>query len=189
MARTVDDALKIINRAEFMPEDVKPLAKRDRAAAIGYGQTISQPTTVKRMLRWLDVRPGQKVLDVGSGSGWTTALLAYLVGPEGFVHAVELVPELVKFGRANFKKTKLTNARFHQATAVYGWPEEAPFERILVSASADKVPPELVDQLAGGGKMVIPVGYDILEISKSAKGTLDKKVHPGYVFVPLLPQS
>lgn len=186
MKRTVDQAFSAISRREFMPPEVKELADFDHAAGIGYGQTISQPTTVKRMLNWLDVKPGQKVLDVGSGSGWTTALLAYLAGAKGRVHAVELVPELVKFGRDNFKSTGLSNAVFHQAGKQLGWPQAAPYDRILVSASATELPKALIDQLKPSGKLVIPINYDILEITKEPGGSTDIVTHPGYVFVPLI---
>lgn len=169
-----------------MPDEAKQLAGIDRAAGIGYGQTISQPTTVKRMLKWLDVQPGNKVLDVGSGSGWATALLAYLTGPRGMVYAVERVPELLEFGQSNFEITGMKNAKFHQAGEQLGWPKEAPYDRILVSASTGELPQELVDQLKPGGKMVIPIEHDILEITKNSNDTLDKVVHHGYVFVPLI---
>lgn len=153
---------------------------------IGHGQTNSQPTTVKMMLEWLDVKPGKKVLDVGSGSGWTTALLAYLVGTRGKVYAVERVPELVKFGRENNKKAGVTNTEFFEAGKTYGLPQHAPYDRILVSASARELPPELPGQLKVGGKLVIPVREDILEITKTGKETYKTITHPGFVFVPLV---
>lgn len=176
----------MVDRANFVPKDLRGSADIDAPLPIGYGQTNSQPYTVRLMLRWLDPQPGDKVLDVGSGSGWTTALLAYLVGSKGWVYAVERVPELVEFGEENCQRTGVKNARFFTAGDEFGLPKEAPFDRILVSASADELPPELVDQLKIGAKMVIPVQNDILEITKKSAGDLDIKRHPGFAFVPLL---
>lgn len=186
MADRITEAFEAIDRANFLPPDMKHAAEFDSPIPIGYGQTNSQPYTVRLMLEWLDPRPGEKILDVGSGSGWTTALLAYLVGPKGRVYAVERVPELVEFGRQNAERAGVKNAEFYPAGEEFGLPDEAPFDRILVSASADELPQELIDQLKVGGKMVIPVQNDILEITKKTRGDLDIKKHPGFVFVPLL---
>lgn len=174
------------DRSDFVPQEIKSLAHNDWALPIGHEQTVSQPTTVKLMLHWLDVQPGDKVLDVGSGSGWTTALLSDLTGPKGKVFAVELVPELLEFGRNNAQRAGVKNASFYKAGDEYGLPESAPYDRILVSASADKLPEELVSQLKPGGKMVIPIHNTILEISKYQKGKTEIIEHPGFVFVPLL---
>src|SRR3990167_5795569 len=111
----IEEAFEVVDRAKFMPKDVRHLAGYDQAVPIGYGQTISQPYTVSLMLQWLDPQPGDKVLDIGSGSGWTTALLAYLVGPKGKVYAVERIPELVEFGRDNCERFGVKNAYFSTA--------------------------------------------------------------------------
>ena len=182
----IDEAFEKVDRRDFLPKDVRELWDHDRPLPIGYGQTNSQPSTVRRMLGWLDVQPGQSVLDIGSGSGWTSALLAYLVGKNGSVKAVELVPELVKMGRENCKNTGIINVTFFQASNQLGLPEFGPFDRILVSASALQFPDVLLDQLAGPGKLVVPVGDTIYEIFKTEDGQIDRVVHPGYVFVPLL---
>jgi protein-L-isoaspartate(D-aspartate) O-methyltransferase len=169
-----------------MPENVRHLAGYDQAVPIGYGQTISQPYTVGMMFQWLDPQPGDKILDIGSGSGWTTALLAHLVGAKGKVYAVERIPELVEFGRNNVDKLGFNNVEFSTAGEELGLPEEAPFDRILVSAAADEFPEELMDQLKINGKLVIPIQNDILEITKTPKKGRDVRKHPGFVFVPLL---
>lgn len=182
----IEEAFEVIDRAKFMPADVRHLAGYDHAVPIGYGQTISQPYTVSLMLKWLDPQPGDKILDIGSGSGWTAALLAHLVGPKGKVYAVERIPELVEFGRDNIEKHGIKNAYFSTAGEKLGLPEEAPFDRILVSASADQFPEELMGQLNINGKLVIPVSSDILEITKTSKKSRDVRKHPGFVFVPLV---
>lgn len=158
----------------------------DAPLPIGYGQTISQPTTVEMMLGWLEPEPGNKVLDVGSGSGWTTALLAQLVGPTGMVYAVELIPELVEFGRQNVERLGIGNAKFYRTGKQLGLPKHAPYDRILVSAAAEELPKQLIEQLKPGGKLVVPVRNDILEIEKEKDGSYEQAVHPGFVFVPLI---
>ncbi|MEX0881344.1 MAG: protein-L-isoaspartate O-methyltransferase [Candidatus Saccharimonadales bacterium] len=183
----IEEAFEAVDRAKFMPENVRHLAGYDQAVPIGYGQTISQPYTVGLMLQWLNPQPGNKVLDVGSGSGWTTALLSHLVGPKGKVYAVERIPELVEFGRDNCEKFGVKNAYFSTAGDELGLLEEGPFDRILVSAAADKFPEELMGQLKKSGKLVIPIQSDILEITKTSEKTgRDVRKHPGFVFVPLL---
>ena len=186
MGNRIESAFEVVDRANFVPQELRGSVDIDAPLPIGFGQTISQPYTVKLMLEWLDPQPGDKVLDVGSGSGWTTALLSHLVGPKGWIYGVERVPELMEFGQENCERAGVSNARFFTAGEEFGLPEEAPFERILVSASADRLPQELVDQLKIGAKMVIPVHNDILEITKKSAGDLDIKKHPGFIFVPLL---
>jgi protein-L-isoaspartate(D-aspartate) O-methyltransferase len=157
----VDDvtaAFEAWPREGFLPERNRSRAAYDGPLEIGHGQTNSQPRTVAAMLRLLAVRPGQRVLDVGAGSGWTTALLAHLVGPSGSVVGVELEPELVAFGSANLSETGQGWASIRAAEPeVLGWPAAAPYDRILVSAEPARLPQELVDQLADDGVMVIPV--------------------------------
>lgn len=179
-------AFEIVERANFLPQTVVENAHYDSPLPIGYNQTNSQPTTVKMMLEWLGVREGDKVLDVGSGSGWTTALLSYLVGPKGEVFAVEKIPQLVEFGRQNCERIGVSNAKFFKAGEEFGLSSHAPYDRILVSASAAYLPPKLIDQLKPGGKMIIPVQNDILEITKTKNNSLTTITHPGFVFVPLV---
>ncbi len=182
----IEEVFSYINRVDFLPPEVVHEAHLDIPLPIGYGQTNSQPSTVKQMLEWLDVQPGQTVLDVGAGSGWTSALLSQLVGKKGKVIAVEKVPELVMFGKENCQKLKLHNVEFKQADNQLGWPHKAPYDRILVSAAAHELPQELIEQLAEGGTMVMPVQSSILKIHKSRQGKIVIDEHPGFAFVPLL---
>lgn len=186
MSSRIDQAFSAYPRKLFLPPFKTYLADLDTPISIGYGQTNSQPATVKRMLKWLDVKPGARVLDVGYGSGWTTALLSYLAGSDGTVVAVERVPELVAFGRENCSKAGVNNATFHQATSTLGWPKRAPYNNILVSASCDTLPASLVDQLAPLGTLVIPVRHSIWTIIKDAEEHLTQVEHKGFSFVPLL---
>jgi protein-L-isoaspartate(D-aspartate) O-methyltransferase len=179
----VQEAFDAHPRVGFLPAAVRRRAAYDGPLRIAAGQTNSQPRTVEAMLRLLEVRPGQRVLDVGSGSGWTTALLAHLVGPTGEVVGVELEPELVRFGAANLVATSQPWARIQQAApGVLGDPDHAPYDRILVSAEPDDLPDQLVEQLDPTGRMVIPVaGWMTLVVMPGPVVT----EHGAYRFVPL----
>ena len=186
---SINQAFKSIHRVDFVPEYLKDQASLDSPLPIGFGQTISQPTTARLMLGWLDAQSGEKVLDIGAGSGWSTALLSSIIGPKGKVFAVEKVPELLEFGNENCKKAGLRNVQFFQAgksSQGYGLLQYSPYDRILVSATAQKLPKELLNQLKVGGKLVIPVKNDILEITKTSDHDYESKTHPGFVFVPLV---
>lgn len=154
-------AMRAVDRRGFLPRGQRRLAASDQAVLIGHGATCSQPSTVATMLTMLDPGPGDRCLDVGAGSGWTTALLAHLVGPDGSVVGVEIEPGLVASGRANLAAAGFPQARIEPARPErLGLAEAAPFDRILVSAEARAVPAELLAQLADGGRVVLPVrGY------------------------------
>lgn len=150
-------ALAAIPRARFLPEAVRDRATLDEPLPIGHGATNSQPWTVQFMLELLHLPEGARVLDVGSGSGWTTALIGQLVGPKGSVLGLEAVPELVTFGRENLAAFHLPWAKIEPAIpGVLGAPDQGPFDRILVSADAHELPIDLEAQLAVGGRMVVP---------------------------------
>lgn len=182
----VDKALIKIPRRAFLPADMQQHANLDAPISIGFGQTNSQPYTVRLMLEWLDVRSGQKVLDVGSGSGWTSALLAYLVGNEGRIIAIERIPQLVSFGRQNCQSLGIKNVAFYQADIKLGYANHAPYDRILVSAAATHMPTSLIDQMSINGKVVIPIQNNIVVAHKDTKEKIVSTSHPGFVFVPLI---
>jgi protein-L-isoaspartate(D-aspartate) O-methyltransferase len=173
-------------REGFLPEAEWSRAAYDGPIDIGHGQTCSQPRTVRDMLRLLEVRPGQRVLDVGAGSGWTTALLAQLTGPTGVVVGVEAVADLATFGAANLAATGRRWATIEQAEpGVLGQPRFAPYDRILVSAEARRLPEQLVEQLADEGRMVIPVvGTMLLVVCSGDRHETTR--HGSYRFVPLV---
>jgi len=185
----VDDAVaaafEAVPRTGFLPRLARGRASYDGPIGIGRGQTNSQPRTVADMLRLLDVETGQRVLDVGAGSGWTTALLAHLVGPSGEVLGVELEPDLVRFGAENLARTQQPWASIRLAgKGELGWPDAAPYDRILVSAEPLTLPDELVTQVADGGRMVIPVdGTMRLVVRRGDDVEITR--HGGYRFVPL----
>jgi protein-L-isoaspartate(D-aspartate) O-methyltransferase len=181
----VSHALHAVQRAAFLRATDLARAGYDGPIQIGHGQTNSQPRTVEAMLRLLDARPGQHVLDVGTGSGWTTALLAELIGPSGSVVGVELVPELAEWGSANLAATSYGWASIRVATdGVLGVPESAPYDRILVSADATSVPEALVEQLGDHGRLVLPVRGTMLLVVRR-DGELEVTQHGSYRFVPL----
>jgi len=184
--KSLIEAIRRIDRRDFVLECERDNAYQDYPLPIGHGQTISQPLTVAFMLELLNPQKGDKVLDVGSGCGRTTALLAEMVGLSGKVYGVEIIPELTEMGQTNLKKYQLNQAEIIQAGQEYGLPSKAPFDKILVSASADKIPDELLTQLKPGGTMVIPVKNSILRIRKNEDNTINTEEFPGFVFVPLI---
>ncbi len=181
----IEQAFREIDRADFVLSEYREMAYQDTALPIGHGATISQPTTVLFMLNQLQPSRSEKILDVGSGSGWTTALLAKIVGDSGEVIGTEIVPELVKFGNKNLKKYNFKNAKIILAGKRLGLSRQAPFDRILVSAAAAKLPDELPKQLTVGGRIIIPVQGSIWKIDRISKNKFDEQEFPGFLFVPL----
>ncbi len=177
-----------VPRRRFLPEDMQDLATLDQPLPIGHGATNSQPWTVQFMLELLRVPDGATVLDVGSGSGWTTALLAHLTGPKGTVTGVDVVPELVAMGQRNMAGLNLPWARIQLAVPKrLGLPDDAPFDRILVSAEPGDIPEELESQLAVGGRMVLPASGVMWVVDRDHEGWHREPV-TGYrfSFVPLV---
>lgn len=181
----VESAFRAVDRARFVPKGLEHDTYTDTALPIGEGQTISQPTVVAYCTEWLQARTGDHVLDVGTGSGWTTALLAHIVGPTGSVVGTERIPSLVSFGSKNLSKYAFKHAHIEQAERELGKLEAAPFDRILVSAATDKVPDTLKQQLKDGGRMVIPIREAICIIDRNVD-RFSTKCYEGFVFVPLI---
>ncbi len=185
----VVEAFKKIKREDFMPENMKNLAEVNEALSIGEGQTISQPLVVAFMIEKLEVSEGDNVLDIGSGSGWTTALLSNIVGEKGKVIALEVVPKLKDFGEKNVSKYNFIKkgiAQFVLADGAEGFKDEAPFDRILVSAAVqNEIPQVWKEQLKEGGVIVTPVRNSILVLKKK-EGEFKEEEYPGFSFVPLI---
>lgn len=186
--RSVIDAIKSVDRAQFVPSALCDQAYEDYPLSIGFGQTISQPFIVALMTHLLEVKPEHKILEIGSGSGYQLAILAKLARE---VYGIEFVPELAKLAQSNLQSAHITNAHVLTGDGNEGLSEKAPFDRIIVSAAAQKVPPKLLEQLAIGGIMVIPKnisGSDqmLIRITKSsADDLLCEDILP-VRFVPLV---
>ncbi len=181
-------AMATVPRRTFLRPRDRLRSAFDAPLPIGHGQTNSQPSTVAAMLALLDVHPGHRVLDVGSGSGWTTALLARLTGPTGSVLGVERVHDLVTFGSTNLARLGMPWARIEPAApGRLGAPDAGPFDRILVSAESGRLPQALVDQLGPDGIMVIPVAGRMLTVTRVGPGAeVAVAAHGAYLFVPLI---
>lgn len=178
----VISAFESIDRERFLPPSLRHLAYEDAALPIGYGQTISQPYTIAFMLDLLDVHPGQKILEIGSGSGYVLALLSDM-NNDGPIYGVEKIGELV--GKSKNNVRRIGNVEVRQATKELGLAAEAPFDRILVSASAESLPEQLLNQLSDNGTMVCPVGTSILRVTlKNREAYIE--TYEGFAFVPLV---
>jgi protein-L-isoaspartate(D-aspartate) O-methyltransferase len=185
----LEAAFRIIDRKNFVPAENQTHAYRDKPLSIGYSQTISQPFTVAFMLELLTPQSGQKILDIGSGSGWSTALLAQLVGTSGHVYGTELIPELVTLGQQNIAKYSSLTAKITSASETLGLPAEAPFDRILVSAAAKTLPYTLVRQLKIDGVLVLPIGDSIFCVRRQSKTQISTEQYAGFSFVPLITKT
>lgn len=184
------EAFRRIKREDFLPEDSKGFAELNEALPIGNGQTISQPLVVAFMLELLQPEEGNRVLDIGSGSGWTSALLSELVGKNGKVIAIEIIPELKEFGEKNAEKYGFVGggvAEFFCADGSKGYQKSVEkFDRILISASAEKIYEPWKKQLNIGGRIVASVESSIWLLVKKTETDFEEKEYPGYVFVPLI---
>lgn len=184
------NAFRKIKRQDFMLDEFKDLAELDEPFPIGQSQTISQPSVVAFMLEQLQPQPGDKVLDIGSGSGWTSALLSEIVGKEGRVFAIEMVPELKKFGENNVEKYSFIKkgiAQFILADGSKGLAESAPYDKILCSAAAQKEIPEAwKKQLKNGGRLVTPIQSSVWLLIKQSEENFEEIEHMGFAFVPLI---
>lgn len=183
-------AFRRVPRHEFVPEEMRGYAYSDQPLPIGYGQTISAPSMIAIMMETLDLKPNQKVLEIGAGSGYNAALLAEVVGKNGKVVSIERIPELVNFARENLRRTGYTSVQVILGDGTLGYVEEAPWDRILVTACAPKPPRPLIEQLAEGGKMGIPLGehemFQTWTILEKKNGKVRAEEHGGCAFVPLI---
>jgi protein-L-isoaspartate(D-aspartate) O-methyltransferase len=182
------DALRSVSREAFVAHDLREFAYEDRPLPTASGQTISQPYVVALMLQALSLRATDRALEVGTGSGWASALLARLVAE---VYTIERHPELAEGARARFRALGLSNVEVRAGDGTFGWPERAPFDAILVSAGGPTLPPALPAQLARGGRLVIPLGpfggaQRLTRLLRGADGELEREDLGEVFFVPLV---
>ncbi len=180
------DVMRGIPRPEFVPQHVRDQAYVNAPLPIGYGQTISQPRLVAKMMEWVQPQPADKALDVGTGSGYQAALLAELVRQ---VYSIEILQPLADAAHARLVALGYQNIQVRTGDGSQGWPDQAPFDVIAVAAAADHIPRPLVEQLALGGRMVIPVGTHAQEmwvLKKAEDGSISQQNAGPVAFVPLV---
>jgi protein-L-isoaspartate(D-aspartate) O-methyltransferase len=179
------EAMRKVPRHLFVPEGLQPYAYEDNPLAIGNDQTISQPYIVAYMTEKLKLRPGDRVLEIGTGSGYQAAVLACIVDT---VYSVEIIPDLVLFARENLQKANIENVIIKQGDGYFGWPENAPYNAIIVTAAPDTIPRPLFDQLAEGGRLIAPVGgrhyTQYLKLYIKKRGKISAKTLLPVRFVP-----
>jgi protein-L-isoaspartate(D-aspartate) O-methyltransferase len=185
------EAFLVIDRKDFVVSEYQNETYSNIPLPIGFGQTISQPLTVAFILELLEPQSGEKILDIGAGSGWTTALLAYIVGQkeEGKVIAIERIPELKEFGERNVAKYNFIEkgvVKFICADGSHGYEKEALFDKILCSAAVKEIPKDWLKQLKTGGRIVTPFNGEVQLWIKKAKNEFDIKRFQGFTFVPLI---
>lgn len=184
--KRVLEAMRRVPREAFVPQDQYYAAYEDRPLSIGFGQTISQPYIVALMVQALELKGGDKVLELGAGSGYEAAILAELARE---VVTVERISELVEGAKRALEKLGYSNVKVHLAGKELGWSDEAPYGAIIVSAGAPTIPQILLNQLSFGGRLVIPVGsrwqQDLLKVTKRRKGNKVENLG-GCYFVPLI---
>jgi protein-L-isoaspartate(D-aspartate) O-methyltransferase len=184
------DAMRSVPRELFVPVELRPQAYEDGPLPIGSGQTISQPYIVAYMTEALEVAPSHKVLEVGTGSGYQAAVLSELVRE---VYTIEIIPELARRAEEILRALGKTNVHVRTGDGYTGWPDQAPFDRIIVTAAPENLPRPLVDQLAPGGRLIVPVGSRggpqwITIVEKTAMGVTERRTIP-VQFVPFTRES
>jgi protein-L-isoaspartate(D-aspartate) O-methyltransferase len=183
-------AMRETPRHEFMPQSVRQYAYEDRPVPIGFDQTISQPSLVAMMTDMLEANKGHRILEIGTGSGYQAAVLSPLVKE---VYTIEIVPQLAQSSSETFKRLGYKNIHAKHGNGYLGWPEHAPFDRIILTAAPPELPKALVEQLAPGGKLVAPVGRTTLEqelilVEKSKDGKVSQRSVLPVRFVPMVQQ-
>ncbi len=188
LGEDVSEAMMRVKRHLFVPPRVMEQAYSDYPLPIGEGQTISAPHMVAMMCGYLELKKGEKVLEIGAGSGYHAAVIAELIGETGRVYSVERIQWLVDFSRENLKRAGYKHVTVVQGDGTLGLPEHAPYDKISVTCAAPAIPPPLLEQLKVGGKMVIPIGRYLQElylVKKKEKG-IEQEKKCDVAFVPLV---
>jgi protein-L-isoaspartate(D-aspartate) O-methyltransferase len=187
-SRSLERAMLSVLREQFLPEWLKSYAYLDTPLEIGEGQTISAPSMIAIMCEALDVRLGQKVLEVGAGSGYHAALVSRMIGNGGHVYSIERIAKLANFAKKNLERASIKNVTIVEGDGSLGLPQHAPFDRFYVTCAAPKVPPLLVEQLVENGKGLVPVGRylsELILVIKKRREIMTRDLG-GCAFVPLI---
>ena len=187
-AERVMAAMRAVPREEFVPPDLRRSAFRDGALPVGHGQTISQPYIVALMTDLLDLEAGHRVLEIGTGTGYQAAVLARLVRQ---VYSVERIPELAALARERLARLGYANVEVRDGDGYDGWPAQAPYDAIVVTAAAPRIPQALVEQLEPGGRLLLPLGprgghQELVLVTRDADGRVERREMLGVAFVPLV---
>lgn len=184
--KRIIEAFRQIERADFIPKDLSDDAYADVPIPIGYGQTISQPTTIMIMLQNLSIRPDNRILEIGAGTGYSAALMSLMAKQ---IFSVENIPELADRARQNLGRAGVKNVTVVNSDGSLGLEEESPFDRIIMTCAAPHIPEPLIEQLSEGGIMVAPVGdrnVQKMVVATKKDGVLDEKSIGNFRFVPLI---
>lgn len=184
--KRVLEAFEKVPRENFIPKELRNEAYGDYPLNIGFGQTISQPTTVMIMTQALDVKEGNKVLEIGTGSGYQSAVISILVGKKGKVYTTEIIKELYEFAKNNLKPYK--NVKVFNVDGSQGLPRYKSYDGIITTAAAPKIPPPLIEQLKNNGRLVIPIGspyeQDMIKVIKKGRNLIKENLG-SFIFVQL----
>lgn len=187
-SQPVIEAFNSIDRKDFLPENLQNQAYENTALPIGEKQTISQPLVVAFMLELLELKPGEKILEIGTGSGWNTALMAKIIGEQGKIYSIERIETLHNFAKENISKYGFPAGAVELifGDGSRGFSGEAPYDKIIAAAAGEEIPSAWKDQLKIGGRIVAPVKDKIIILDKTAKDKFEKKEYFGFSFVPLI---
>ncbi|MBI2542250.1 protein-L-isoaspartate(D-aspartate) O-methyltransferase [Candidatus Woesearchaeota archaeon] len=182
-------AFKEVSREYFIPEELRSAAYHDMPLPLLRGKTISQPTTVMLMTHALELEPGEKVFEIGTGSGYQAAIIAKIVGPKGKVITTEVVPELVSFAKKNLRKAGIANVLVHEEDGSNGMQSEAPFDKMIITAACKEFPKQLIAQLKPDGIIIGPVGnrqeQEMVKGIKDKNGHLELEFLGPFLFTPM----
>ncbi|MFB6088866.1 MAG: protein-L-isoaspartate(D-aspartate) O-methyltransferase [Candidatus Aenigmatarchaeota archaeon] len=184
----IEESLRNVDRKNFVREHHKKYAYTNSPLSIGENQTISQPLVVVKMMELLDLQEGNKVLEIGTGSGWQAGLLGYVVGEKGEVYSVERKHKLAEFAKANLKRSGIKNVEVIEDDGSLGYSKKSPYNKLIVTAASPEITDEWKKQLAEDGDIVVPIGKNVQTMvhGKKIKGEIEKiEKEKGYRFVPL----
>jgi len=183
------NAFKEVKREDFLPENLKYRAYEDMPLPLMRGKTISQPTTIMMMTHALELQPGEKVFEIGSGSGYQSAIIAKIIGEKGKVVTTEVVPELVSLAKKNLAKAKISNVEIFEDDGSRGMPKEAPFDKIIITCACKEFPKPLLEQLKPEGIIIGPVGdkneQEMIHGFKDKNGKLELEFLGPFLFSPM----